>query len=275
MTFDSEKKSVNTKKMDRHEINAELLLNHLYPELEDKWLAYQKSTFSRNYAPDVLFIHPERAKVSLSRGGFVHHLPPLFLSVEDELKGYDRFRRKRKNEFKQRYEHLYERIQTLTEAFLPIDSLMFRQRLKRERVVAGLLAEKLDFILKTYYEFDLEAEQDELVREVAVLLPYVAKLRGNLPFVKSLLNVVTGYPVMMHLSAYNEVDNTRFWMQKVHYDICVNGLTTVAYVDLMKRWERMVEFVYSWFIPFDYLFEVGIKGESDEGGIMNYNIKVI
>ncbi|MDO4949215.1 MAG: hypothetical protein Q4E55_03470 [Bacteroidales bacterium] len=259
---------------DRHEISAELLLNYLYPELEDKWLAYQKGSFSRNYAPDVLSINPKEAIVSLSRNGFLHYLPPLFLGSEDELKASDRFGRKRKGDFKQLAQQLHERIRTLSETFLPIDSFMFRQKLKREHIVADLLARKLEFVLKTSYKFDLEAETDEYVRKVAVLLPYVAKLRGNLSFVKSLLSVVTGYPVRMRLSAYNECDNTRFWMQKVHYDICVDGLTATAYADLTKRWERMLAFVHSRFIPFDCLFEAGAKGKSEEGKIMNYNIVI-
>lgn len=257
---------------DRHEISAELLLNYLYPELEDKWLASQKGTFSRNYAPDVIDISPKEARVTLSRNGFLHHLPPLLLGAEDELKASDRFRNQRRNDFKQRYEQLHERIKTLSEAFLPIDSFMFRQKVKREHIVADLLDDKLDYILKTYYDFDFEAETDEYVRQVAVLLPFVAKLRGNLSFVKSLLNIVTGYPVRMRLSAYNEVDNTRFWMQKVHYDICVEGLTATAYTDLTKQWERMLDFVRRWFIPFDCLFEAGLKGRLGKGKIMDYNM---
>ena len=38
------------------EIKAEVLLNHLYPELADQWIVKNKGTFYRNYIEDAMRI---------------------------------------------------------------------------------------------------------------------------------------------------------------------------------------------------------------------------
>ena len=65
------------------EISAEMLLNLLYPELEDKWIAHHDGTFYRNYSRDVLSLSPEEAEVSLSRDSILGLLPRNLLSPEE------------------------------------------------------------------------------------------------------------------------------------------------------------------------------------------------
>ena len=46
------------------ELKAEVLLNHLYPELAERWIVKNEGTFYRNYSEDVMRIDEETAKVA-------------------------------------------------------------------------------------------------------------------------------------------------------------------------------------------------------------------
>lgn len=52
------------------QIRAEVLLNYLYPEMEDQWIAINKGTFYRNYNQDALAIEEKEGKAILARDGF-------------------------------------------------------------------------------------------------------------------------------------------------------------------------------------------------------------
>ena len=95
------------------EIKAEVLLNHLYPELADQWIVKNKGTFYRNYSEDAMRIDEESGTVSLSRDGFLRLLPQGLITTDDELKGKD---------FHAKYEELKLRRSQLEELFRPFDS---------------------------------------------------------------------------------------------------------------------------------------------------------
>ena len=44
---------------DLFDINAEFLLNYLYPDQTDQWQAECAGTFYRNYSPDILSIEKD------------------------------------------------------------------------------------------------------------------------------------------------------------------------------------------------------------------------
>ena len=56
---------------DLFEINAEMYLHYLYPELENQWRVESKGTFYRNYNQDVLTVETEEQRVELARDGFL------------------------------------------------------------------------------------------------------------------------------------------------------------------------------------------------------------
>ena len=121
------------------EIGAEMLLNYLYPELEDQWTVRQEGTFYRNYNRDVLSLDPDTASVRLSRDGLLGLLPQGLLSQEEDLLSGDR---------KEKHKELEQHLKLLSEAFLPFDTFNFRRRLKVERSVSELLNGKLEWLLK-------------------------------------------------------------------------------------------------------------------------------
>ena len=76
-----------SERMDISEMKAEVLLNHLYPELAERWIVKNKGTFYRNYSEDVMRIDEEQGMVALSRDGFLRLLPQGLITTDDELKG--------------------------------------------------------------------------------------------------------------------------------------------------------------------------------------------
>lgn len=257
------------------QISAEMLLCRLYPELEGKWKVRQRGSFYRNYSSDIIALNADEATVELSRDGFLMHLPASLLSSEQELMDVDSQGRKNPKSFKGRYEEMTLRLKTLQEAFLPVDSILFEERLQREKEVSRLLSMKMAFILKEYFDYDLNQETDPLRRKVAMMLPFYPGVKGDIHFVKSLISAATGHKVRMVRSRWSEVDNKRCALPKVRYELLVDGLSREAYVELMERLKPMGDFIQERLMPFDCLFELSVKGKASMEPILNYNSTLI
>ena len=68
-----------------YEIRAEVLLNYLYPEMENEWIVQSKGTFYRNYNQDLLWLDQKDHKVQLARDGFLKLLPEGLLTKNSDL----------------------------------------------------------------------------------------------------------------------------------------------------------------------------------------------
>lgn len=227
-----------------------MLLNYLYPELEDKWTAHHNGTFYRNYNEDVIELDVDSHDVSITRDGYVKLLPQGLITLDDDLKTGD---------FKEKYEALQRRKRLLDEVFLPFDTVSFRNSLRIERQVSELLDGKLDFILKDYFGYDLSAEKDGYVRELAAMLPYVSRLRGDIGFVGDVLTALLGYEVTVTTGHYSTVDDTVCRLPMVRYEVLAEGLDSDRYKELDKGIECLRSFISEWFMPFDTFVFILIK----------------
>lgn len=262
-----------------NEINAEFLLHRLYPELEEQWTVRFKGTFYRNYTNDPISVDMDSKVVEVARDGLLKLLPPTMLSDESELKDHDDAGRRYHKDWKERYQELQRRLMMLSEAFLPIDTLHFRQSLKLENAVSEVLDMKLRHVLKEYYGIDLDAITDEYTLQAAVLLPFVTKLRGKLPFVRNMLSAILDTKVTMQLSSYSHRDNNKGSLPKVHYHVIIDGLTQQEYKERTERLKPLASFVKEWFIPFDFFSEISVISSItqgvDNGALLNYNEYVL
>ncbi|MEG1543119.1 MAG: hypothetical protein RR382_01150 [Tannerellaceae bacterium] len=237
-------------KTDIKEISAEMLLNYLYPELENSWVAHYKGTFYRNYNEDVIELDTDNSNVTITRDGFVKLLPQGLITLDNELK---------KGDLKERAEALRRRKYLLDETFLPFDTFTFRNRLRIERQISDLLNQKIEFILKNYFYYDLSAETDKYVKELAVMLPYVSYLRGNLGFISDVLAGLLGYEVIINKGRYSSTDDTLSWLPQIRYEIIAENLEANEYKDLNKSIECLQAFIRKWLLPFDMHIEFLIK----------------
>ena len=232
------------------EISAELLLNLLYPELEERWVAHHDGTFYRNYNRDVLELDPEHSSVRLSRDSILGLLPQGLLAPEDDL---------RKGDLVERHKERERQLKLLTEAFLPFDTLAFRRQLRMERSVSELLEDKIAYLLKTYFGFDLAAESNPYVREAAVLLLYIRQRRGDFGLVRGLLSGLFHCPVRMEDRRYSEMDSTRWWLPVVRYELDLPGLSPSAFRKLSKEIPPLRDFLSEWFMPWEVKLDIVIR----------------
>ena len=252
------------------EIGAEMLLNYLYPELEDRWIAHHDGTFYRNYNRDVLQVSKEEADVRLSRDSILGLLPQGLLSQEEDLRKGDRA---------EKHKELELRLKVLSEAFLPFDTFAFRRMLKVERQVSGLLDVKLEYLLKTYFGFDLAAEQNPYVKEAAVLLPYIRERRGDFGLVRILLSSLFHCRVRMQERRYSQLDSTLCWLPVIRYELLMPNLSAEEFRKLCEELKPLSHFLSEWFMPMEVKLELRVKQhrvqpQVNSGLILDYNTEL-
>ena len=238
------------KKNNIPEIRAEVLLNYLHPEAEKEWIARDEGAFYRNYNYDLLSVEDETKEVSMARDGYLNLLPQGVLIMHDDLKGEDSA---------ERFKIVRRRMRILGEAFLPIDTLFFRQELTMERQVAELLEDKVPYILRTYFNYDIDKEESPLVKEAAMLLPYVSRRRGDFGFVSMLLGALMHCQVEVLQGRYSHTDTSRCWIPKVRFELLIPNLTPEEYREKNAALEPLHRFICEWFIPVEVKCEIVIK----------------
>ena len=229
-----------------------------------------KGTFYRNYNQDVLALYEKEEKIVLSRDGFLRLLPEGLLTRDDDLRGED---------FKAKYEELEWRRELLNETFTPYDTYVFRKKLEIERHASELLDQKLSYLLKEYFNYDIEAERNKLVKEAAVMLPFVSSLRGDLGLVGNLLGALMQCEVEVVRGRYSPIDTTRLWLPQVTYKLLIPDLTPASYQELAKSLEPLAAFLKEWLIPFDVRCVIEIKQhwtpQHPDGSLtLNYNTEL-
>ena len=254
--------------MNLHEMSAEMLLEHLYPELTTQWKVTCEGTFYRNYNADVMSADATTTSVYLARDGMTTLLPEMLLATEDELHGKDALAK---------HEMVKRRIQTLRTAFSPFDSFHFQQRLKVERQVSQLLNNKLDYILRTYFDIVLDEIDNPWVNQMACLLPYVSHMRGDIGQLRQLLSILVEAPVRMEMRRYSDIDNTRTWIPQLRMRIVRPDLTAQQYRQQMAELRPLQDFLQEWFMPAEVMLtlELWHPNVSQEIGMhltANYNM---
>ena len=254
-----------------YQIRAEVLLNYLYPEMESDWIVLSKGTFYRNYNQDLLWLDLKERKVQLARDGFLKLLPEGLLTKDSDLQGED---------MAKKFKELEWRKELLNETFAPFDTYVFHKKLTIERHTSDLLQKKLDYVLKTYFDFDLESESNPLVKEAAVLLPFVSMWRGDFGFVANLLGALMNCEVERSEGRYSHIDTTLCWLPEVRYRLLIPGLTAEEYKSKTEQLQPLIAFIKEWLIPFDVRCDICIREHPDDhnplhGRItLNYNTEL-
>ena len=249
-----------------------MLLDYLYPELEEKWIVRYDGTFYRNYSRDVLSMAPDEAQVWLSRDSLLSLLPKGLISKEDELReGRDRT---------ELIKALELQLRVLTEAFLPFDTFSFRRLLRAERMIEELLGDKLTWLLKTYYDFDLEAVENPYVREFAVLLPGIRRWRGDFQLLRNLLASTFHCEVQMLERRFGDDDSTRAWIPEIRYELLIPDLSPEQYGKLHSDILPLRDFLAEWFMPMEVRLEIAVKHHQAAVGIngemtLDYNTELL
>lgn len=252
---------------DLFDISAEFLLNYLYPDRTDSWQVDCAGTFYRNYSPDLLSVDEEGSTVRLARDSFLRLLPQGVIAPDNALKGKD---------FEQKYERLKKKEELLRELFKPVDTLAFRFRLHIGKEAARLSRDRLAFLLKRYYGYDPDREENPYVRRTAPLLLFASHLRGDFGFIRNLLEQLFGCRVTMETGRYAWDEGAECSQPSVAYSLVVPGLTAEAYNALMREVAPLADFISEWFVPFDTRCTVCVRHPDrpfvlDGGLTLDYN----
>lgn len=248
-----------------------MLLNYYYPELMKQWTVRNKGTFYRNYNADLMAVDTDACEVELARDGFMQFLPDGFMADANDLRG---------GGMAKNYESLKHRRLLLGEAFAPFDTIALRARLKAERKVSELLDSKLTYILKQYFCIDIEAEQNPYVREVAWLLPWACRRRGDVHFIADLLSSIFDAEVEMDLShRHSDTDSTLAWLPEVRFNILLFDLSREEYIHQRELLQPLIAFIEEWLLPFDLKARIeikqhGLNSNTDANLILNYNTEL-
>ena len=237
------------------QIKAEMLLNYLYPEGDRDWIARDEGAFYRNYNYDLLSFDNDTKEVTMARDGFLEMLPQGVLTLGDNMNGDDSA---------EKFKKVQRRLKLLREAFLPLDTFHFRQEVTHERIVSELLQGKLSHILHTYFYIDIDKIDSPLVREMAVLLPYVSSKRGDFGFIGCILGALMHCHVEVITGRYSKTDTTRSWTPRVRFELQISGLSPEEYREKTKALEPLREFICEWFIPVEVKCEIVIKEHKSE-----------
>ncbi|MBO4249764.1 MAG: hypothetical protein J5884_00755 [Paludibacteraceae bacterium] len=242
-------------KVNISEISAELLLGYLYPELTGQWMPRHAGTFYRNYNSDVMAVYENEPTVVLSRDGFLQLLPQGLLAGKSN-----------------------EQMKVLKDAFLPIDAFWFNSKLQVELQVSQLLTAKLNYVLKQYFLFDLEAETDPYIRRAAMILPFVRSKRGDFAFIRGLVSTLAGCPVEMYVGQFSDVDTTVCAIPEVRYELFIPNLTAEEVNQKLQDLQPLFDFIREWLIPAEIECEFEMKDARphtvDNTLILNYNTRL-
>jgi len=257
--------------MKQKELSAEAYLGLLYRGQGKKWTVHNQGLFFRNYSEDVMSIDEESQNVTLSRDGWLRYCPQELISPVDEIQNIKKSTGKKKMSVAAIDEMIRKRIRILSESLVPFDTFAFRMRLQLDDKLQEILDGKVNYILKRYYDFDMEAETDENIRKAAMLLPYLPRIRGNVNFVVNLMQTLTHRKIECRYTTYGEIDNTRCSTRKVFFDVVLDGLDEKRYKEEMDRMTPLFTFLQDRFLPLDLMSSLGIKGENSELCILDYN----
>ena len=238
-----------------HEASAEMLLNYLYPEVDKKWIAHGEGSFYRNYNSDLFDYDDETMEAWMARDTFLSLLPQGVINNDNDLKGEDAA---------EKFKKIQRRIRLLNEAFLPIDTNAFRQRLLVERQVSELLQNKLTYVLKEYFGIDLDMVESPLVKEAALMLPYISRSRGDFSLVGALLGALLHCQVQTTTGRYSQTDTTLRWLPRVRFELLIPGLSPEEFRTLNAEVQPLREFICEWFIPFEVKCDIVIKEHHSE-----------
>lgn len=258
---------------DISQISAEFLLNYLYPECNDKWIAHYEGTFFRNYNNDQMTVYENNNEVVLARDSYLKLLPEALISDESEL---------REVSPKQRvasFEKMEQRVKVLRDAFLPIDTFNFRKKLQVERQTSELLEKKINIILESVFHYDIDAETNKYVKEIAPLLPFVSKIRADFDSIARLLGTMMGCKTRLVTGRYSHIDSTQCWIPSVEYQLIIPNLTAQEYRSLIVEIGPLQHFIAEWMMPAEVRCEITVKHHSQspkagEDLVLDYNFEI-
>ncbi len=250
-------------------IKAEVLMNYLYPDFGGEWIVDNMGLFYRNYQEDLISVDVASRQLLLARSSYLKLLPGGVISNEQDGGGRDAEQRgaQRRN------------IQQLTEIFKPIDSYRFRHQIKNESFLSQSYEQRVEYLLKHIYSYDLESQTSEYVRRMAPLLLLRERIKGDMGLIRDLLESLLEREVTMSMDSYQENDWAEVILSRVVYVVVVEGLSHDRYGITSEQLTPLFDFIREWFVPLELRVEFKIHdAQLDDrvkpNGLLGYNMRL-
>ena len=227
---------------DFHELKAELMLSTYFPDVKE-WEAQYGSFFSRNYSGDVRSCDPMSGTVTLSRNGIYDLLPEKLFFDEMELKTLE------SRDLASKLSEVYEEEKNIKAYFEPFDSYFFNQSIRINNIITHILDNKEKLMLKTMFDYDIDAETNRYVRMLAPLLIHVADIRADLNLITNILSEILGCKVEYRIFS---PDRMLFIVNKLQLD-------SKEYAAFTKELKPLFSFVQYWFMPMETECDFRVK----------------
>ena len=241
-----------------------MILSTYFQDVKE-WNAIYGSFFSRNYSGDLKSVNLDTKTVTLTRNGIYDILPEKMFFDVNEL----RFRESR--DFALKVSEIYEEEKNIKDYFQPFDSYFFNQSLRLHKVVGHIADHRTALLLRTLFDYDIEAEENPYIRMLAPLLLRVAEMRSDLGVLSNVLSEILDCDV--HCNVIHQ-DEVQFVVEK-------RNLTSKEYKTFMKNLKPLFDFVCYWFLPMnmDCTYKVKDYGQrfilSDERPLtLDYNTQI-
>ncbi len=234
--------------VDLTNIKAEVLLNYLYPERSDSWIAEYKGAFFRNYQNDLMDIDLENNKLSLSRDNFIKLFPESALFRKDVINRKERRHHKSKQLKEDR-----DNYEDLCGVFSAVDTFRFREALGYEAFFSSLNENKVVILLKEIYGYDYAKEQNKYVKKIAHLILRGDKIKGDMEAIREFLEFLLSEELICKvekkIGEYRGNGRVGCFLSQVTYYVIISGLEKNTYKQLKQELLPLFDFIKEWFVP--------------------------
>ena len=211
--------------------------------------------FSRNYFGDIIFFDYERMmdkqmlNIKLSRDSLFHILPEGLFFRENEL----RKAAKEKNEekFKALEERIVREKKKVLSFFYPFDKTYFSLRFDLEKQINEFADNRTQiFIDKLFDIYDIDEDNNPLIRRIIPLLPFASEIRSNKMIWRDILKNIF-FPASVDVRIAEKRNKRGLIRPIVKATIHIEKLSNEELISIKKAVDPFARFFYEWFIPVD------------------------
>ena len=143
---------------------------------------------------------------------------------------------------------IYEEDKNIKDYFMPFDSFFFNQSCHYHAMAAQLIDDEAKWLLKLLFDYDIDAEENPYVKQMAPLLLHVTEIRADLDLIAQILAEILDCKIDYQV---NHQDEVLFVVHK-------RDLSSAEYYAFVKELKPLFDFVTFWFISMemDCLYKV-------------------
>lgn len=277
----------NDKNIPIEDVKAESIIAVMYDDTKPEIRA--QGCFYRNYCEDIIRIGNESDRdsivVELSRDGIYHLLPETLFFLENRLlikkkKSISNSEIVNESAIKEEVKKQNVEKKYLSTFFKFFDMQYFETSLQLEKEIYEIENTQTKVVLKYFFEYDLNKEENVYIKKIAPLLIYCSLIRADLLLLPKILSAVLNYRV--ELKKRNVfIDHTTEPIPLIDFIVHVKGLSPKEYQDLTILYKPFFSFVNEWFLPIGTEYNYKIKDTSqpfalnEQQIILDYNTQLL